>query len=477
MILRLAIMLAGAAGAVWSFRRWRTAVQVAMIALVLEGAVRKWLLLEAQDLIYFVKDVILLAAYAGFVAERRRIHVPIPRAPMLYLTLAAGALFGALEVFNPQLPNFLVGLLGFKAYFWYLPLLFVVPAVFPSDGALARFLTRYLLLSVPVGLLAVAQFFSPATSPLNSYARASREASSAVTFGSSEFVRVTGTFSFISGYAAYLTAIVMLALAVLATTRWRFRRNLKVYLALAAAILGMLMTGSRGPILVVGALFPVYWLLTVGRERQSGRAFGQLLAGVALVGALVTLGGQDALEAFHGRAAGSGEDMLNRSLLPFTLPYSVLPDAGLLGYGIGATHQAATAVTHGIVPFSWLEGHFIEAASGRVMLELGPIGFLLVYMGRILLALFALRQVFRLRTPFHRSMAVACLLVFLAAIPGDTVFDVTAGLLFWFFGGLLMSVIHLDRQAAAIQQTPPAGARAVPRRVAPLAAPEAQPAT
>jgi hypothetical protein len=477
MNVRVLLALACCVAAVWAFRRWRAAVQLAMIVLVLEGAVRKWLFVEAQDIIYFGKDILLLAAYGGFLANRRRIRDRwIPPAPALYFTLAAGAVYGVFEMANPLLPNLFVGLIGFKSYFLYVPLLFVLPAVFPTDAALARFLQRFLLLSIPVGLLAVAQFFSPASSILNTYARPNLESLNAVTFGSSSFVRVTGTFSFISGYSAYLTAIVMIALAVLATTRWRFRGNLMVYLALGLSIVGMLMTGSRGPVVILAALFPLYWWLAVAREKKSGATVVRLAIGVALLAGFVSVVGRDAFGAFRGRsAAAAEEEVTGRISLPFTAPLSTLPDAGPFGYGIGATHQAATVVTKGIVPYSWLDGHLVEVESGRVMLELGPLGFLLVYLGRVMLALFAFQQVFRLRTLFHRSVAVAGLLVFLAALPAGTVFDVTTGLLYWFFGGMLFLVIRLDRQrvlaAQAAAHRPDAPRPGVP----PLGAPQAQP--
>ncbi len=323
MNLRRLLLLGGGAAAVWAFRRWRPAVQVAMVVLVLEGAVRKWLFVQAQDIIYFGKDVLLLAAYGGFFAHRRRLRDRwMPPAPALYATLFFAALYGLLEVFNPRLPNFFVGLIGFKSYFLYVPLLFVVPAVFPTDAALARGLRRFLLLSIPVGLLAVAQFFSPADSILNTYARPTYDPISAVTFGSSSYVRVTGTFSFISGYSAYLTAIVMLALAALATTRWRFRGNLAVYLALGLAILGMLMTGSRGPVVIIAALFPLYWWLAVAREKKSGPTLVRLAMGVALLAGFVSVVGGDAFGAFRGRTVASRDEFAGRISMPFTSPFS-----------------------------------------------------------------------------------------------------------------------------------------------------------
>jgi hypothetical protein len=78
------------------------------------------------------------------------------------------------------------------------------------------------------------------------------------------------------------------------------------------------------------------------------------------------------------------------------------------------------------------------------MVELGVLGFLLIYFLRFYLAIFAFRQVFLLRTRFHRAMATAALLLFLVAIPGGVVFDVISDVYYWFFAGLLMLVIRLD---------------------------------
>src|SRR5258708_31657242 len=175
MDLRLLLLLAGAGAAVWSIFHWRAALQAAMVLLVVEAAIRKWLFPGAQDLVYLAKDVILLGAYAGFVRQRAQLRYRRPALPILYSALAFGAVVGLLQIFNPRLPNLMVGAFGFKAYFLYVPILFILPAAFPTDRALLTFLRRYVQLSIPVGILAVAQFFSPASSTLNTYARAADE--------------------------------------------------------------------------------------------------------------------------------------------------------------------------------------------------------------------------------------------------------------------------------------------------------------
>jgi hypothetical protein len=446
---RSILIFFGFAVGVWAMLRWKQALQVALVLVVLEGAIRKWLVPGAQDLVYFAKDVVLLGAYAGFWRSRERVRYRPPAMPALRLALVAGAVFGLFEIFNPALPNLLVGILGWKAYFFYVPLLYVMPAAFDSDVELARFLRRYALLSIPVGLLALAQFLSPSSSALNTYARGGEaEGGYVTTFGTSAFVRVTATFSYISGYASYLFATAILILAILSATKWRFKGHLKVFLALGMTLLGMLMTGSRGPVFTLALLFPFYWYLAVVRERQGGAIFGRLVIGLGVLAVLLSYAGGQALSAFEGRAIGS-EDAASRFVAPFRAPFDILPDAGLFGYGIGTTHQTAAAVTQGIAPYSWLNGLITEVESGRVMLELGPVGFLLIYWTRVYLIFFALRQVLKLRTGFHRAIATSAFLFFLAELPGGVVFDVTTDIYFWFFGGLLLTVMKLDRAIGA----------------------------
>ena len=456
MNLRLLILLAGAAAGIWSVRHWRQAVKVAMVLLIVEGALRKWVFPGAQDLIYFAKDVFLLGAYAGFFRERERLRPLLPVIPGLAAMLAVAALYGLLQIFNPRLPNLLVGVLGFKAYFFYIPMLWLVPATFRTASGLSLFLRRYALLSIPVGLLAMIQFFSAPTSVLNTYARpGDGEMFYATTFGSSSHVRVTATFSFITGYTSYLTAAAILILGLLAATRWRLRGNLLLLLALAMTLLGILTTGSRGPVIILAAILPLYWWLAVAREKMGMPMFGRLILGLGLVVVVVGSAGEDAIEAFYGRAVNVS-DMPDRLASPFRQPFDLLPQAGLLGYGIGATHQTAVAVTKGLIPYSWTNGILVEGETGRVTLEMGGIGFLLIFLLRLALVVFAFHKLRSVRHPWMRAVATACTLYLLAQIPGGVIFDFVTGMYYWFFAGLLLLVERLDREAAARAAVRPA---------------------
>src|SRR3954471_3408800 len=102
---RSIVIFFGFAAVFWAMARWKQALQVALVLVILEGAIRKWLFPGAQDLVYFAKDAILLGVYAGFLRSRERVRYRPPSLPALRIALVAGAGLGLLEIFNPSLPN------------------------------------------------------------------------------------------------------------------------------------------------------------------------------------------------------------------------------------------------------------------------------------------------------------------------------------------------------------------------------------
>jgi len=462
-VIRFLVIVAALASFGWSLTRWRQAVKVSLYLLVFEGALRKWVVPGAQDLVYFTKDVFVLGALVGCWQSgelRRQIRaVPIG----IRALLLAGIAYGTLEVFNPEMPTPLVGLLGLRSYFLYASLLLLMPGAFLSERELFVFLRRFVLLVIPVAMLAALQFGSPAESTLNAYARGGPGADIAQ-FGEESRVRVTGTFSYISGFTAYLLGISLLALGLLAARGFRLRGNLAIFAALSAAALATFMTGSRGPIIILFCALPIYWWMTIATERGDAGALGRMAAIFALLAALLSYVGTEAIEAFRERAAGGEQEVAGRMLYPFTAPLHAFEDGGLFGFGIGSTHQALTSITGGAVPEFWLRGIAFEAESGRVMLELGPLGFFLIFPVRILLAGLAYRLATTLRSRLHRGLAASCLAYLLSQVVGNVVFDPTNGMLYWFFAGLLLTLERIEATAAVPALAKPLAAVPSPRR-------------
>src|SRR5580698_110712 len=124
--------------AVTILRKWRTGFYMFLVWLLFEDLVRKYL--GNNMAIYFGKDVLVGLVYISFFVEVRRQKARIFQAPFLPLLLIFLWL-GAVQVFNSNSPSILYGILGFKLYFYYIPLMYVSYALIRTDKDLSKFLT------------------------------------------------------------------------------------------------------------------------------------------------------------------------------------------------------------------------------------------------------------------------------------------------------------------------------------------------
>src|SRR5215475_9491321 len=115
-----------------STSNWRRSVKIALVLAVIEGSIRKWILPQASDLVYFLKDIVLLGAYTHYFILDQTRRPAIDSSMMKALLWVATLLIG-IQVFNTRLDSMAVGLFGFKAYLWYVPLCFMLRDVFRSS--------------------------------------------------------------------------------------------------------------------------------------------------------------------------------------------------------------------------------------------------------------------------------------------------------------------------------------------------------
>jgi hypothetical protein len=444
----LAVPVAYAVLFVLGFLAWRRAVLAAMILAVFEGAIRKWVLPDFGQAVYLAKDMLLVGAYAGFwaprVLRRRRLLDPHPANVALVLL----GVIALLELLNPLLPNLSVGLFGLKAYLVYVPLMYMVPAVFPDAQVLRRFWTWYLLLALIPMTLGLIQFTEPAGSILNRYAWEDELRPGVATFGASSQVRITGTFSYITGYTTYLLLIILMGLALVAFQPKR-KLSKAAYGILGVAVVNLLMTGSRGPVLIIGATVPMLLVLAFRRTgTERVRAVGALCVAVSLSAIIAVKAFPEASSAFVARVETS-TDLVDRVVGIVREPVLAGVSAGVAGYGVGVTHQARAFLTEG-----WAGGMSPPDAEGeweRIILEVGPVGFVLILLMRVFVS-WQLWTALRAAgtTPLVPYLAAA-LLFSLASIPGNLVFNHTASLFYWFLAGF--GLIRRREQSAAVPRT------------------------
>lgn len=442
----LLIALAGVVAiVVLSSLDWRRTVKAVLVIVVLEGILRKWVLPQASDMIYFLKDLVLLGAYLRYYLGSE------PKYP-LRLTFFNIALFMSLgwcifQIFNPSLGSPIVGFFGLKAYLFYLPLMWMLPSLFHSEEELYKFLRNYLLLVIPVSLLAIAQFYSPINSPINVYGGGVQ--AQAIVDGNP---RVTGTFPYLAGYSTYLSicfTILIPLLSVPQTKIWGLLTLLEVLLLAGTSF----MTGARG-LLLFETLFLVgyFCLLWLTKPSIAVRSTKQFILPIVLITAIVPIFFNKAIEAFSKRATTS-DNLTDRVFSAFSEPGQAMQWKGFDSYGIGATHQAISTL-RSVLQLSLGESPPpSEGEMGRIVLEIGPFGFVIWY-GLRLILIFSLLGVFlKLKTPFLRNLALAAFLLHAISLTAQLVFNNTLAIYYWFFSGFIFLLPELEyRQSLSHRQ-------------------------
>jgi hypothetical protein len=430
----------------FSFRDWRRAVKSVFFILIFDGALRKWVLPQASEALYFLKDFVLFGAYLRYYFYP---NPDEPRHPLqnnfitILILLASG--WCIFQAFNPRLGSVIVGLFGVKAYLFYIPMLWMLPTLFRSEEELYIFLRNHLAVFIPVGILGIVQFFSPIDSPINQYIPGRNEPIATFGFGGSFNVRITGTFSYLNSYQGYLSSCFGLIIPLLSVPKSR-RWQLILYCTVFLLILNSFMTGSRTPV-ITAILFLIgyFGMRAINKPENLLIWTGRLIPFALVAGPILWFGFRSVVEAFWARVA-SNSDLGSRIFLGFVGPFDLVSLTGLDGYGAGATHVGGLSLRGalGLAAGSPLPVD-LEPEMGRVALELGPIGFMFWYGMRVAIIGALLLTFFALKRRFLRDLALAGTLIHLILFISQMVFHNTFSLYYWFYTGFIFMLPWLER--------------------------------
>ncbi|MDX2257895.1 MAG: hypothetical protein NW205_03160 [Hyphomicrobiaceae bacterium] len=401
-----------------------------VLLMTFDGAIRKWGLPGAQQVIFILKDVLLLGllGYALTSGVKRL----APSAMPAHVQVAMAAYFGWVVVqgFNPHLPNFAVALLGMKAHLLYAALIVLMPIATRSLADVGRILAVfYPILVLPPLVIGIAQVFSPADSILNRQIGEDLEA--IAYFGEAGLVRVTGTFSYISGMAAFLCVAALVGVWLVLSGV----RSLLVIILVALTIGTLPMSGSRAvlTIVVAGAGLMLAAALAAGVLSLGRATMMAAVAGLAVI--LSGLYFDSIWQALWQRFSDNADEGQTRVVTAFGNAFDYFEVAGPLGFGTGAANLGAPALVPGVTPFSWLPvGTQFEEEAGRIVLELGSIGWGLSMLLRIAILAWVLQLVVSGRSRAIRLVGILALpFAALALYQGQGVFAATyQAVAFWF---------------------------------------------
>jgi hypothetical protein len=244
----VAMALVGGAIVIGILNNWRNGVYFFLIWLLFEDFVRKFL--GNNMVIYFAKDFLALIVLISFLAAVRRKEVTSFRPPFLWPVLIF-VWFGVLQIFNPASPSIWYGLMGFKLFFFYVPMVVLGYALINSEIQLRRFFTVNMVLALVIISLGIAQsilgkgFLNPVHPAEEIRELSSLYRSSPIT-GLTAY-RPTSVFVSAGRYANFIMVALLLVLGFSGYLLLRHRRGRALaFIAIAVAATGAFLTASRG---------------------------------------------------------------------------------------------------------------------------------------------------------------------------------------------------------------------------------------
>lgn len=430
-------------------RNWQQSVKIALVVAVIEGALRKWVLPQASELIYFLKDFLLIGAYIGYFSSSERKNIKFFDNKTITGLIKLVTFICILQALNPSLGSPIIGLFGIRNYLVYVPLIWVFPSLFTTEEELYKFLSYYLLLLIPVGSLAILQFFSPANSPINVYVDDGlTPVGGVVILGPG--VRVTGTFSYLAGYSVYLGICLCLLLPMLTRKQSIFWYSTTIIELLLLSITS-LMTGSRS--LMFKSIFIVIsYLILQGSFSRIFVSIRQLFLPFTIAIIIALQRFSTAVEAFWQRASYT-QDIPGRIADMFQQPLENFQYTNFSSFGTGATFQANPAIRY---IFSLPPGEpirvYYEGETGRIALELGLIGFLAWYGLKLAIIVAFWKTYRRLKQSFFKQLCLSLFLYQSISFTGQIVFNHTANIFHWFLTSFLFLLPLLDQQILSLKR-------------------------
>ena len=393
---------------------WRRGLYAFVFWILFEDIVRKYL--GNNMVVFFAKDALVLVLYLSFfrarVAKMEKLRPPFRIALALFFWLCL------LQVFNPASPSPVVGLLGMKINFIYVPLLYIGYTFAKTEKDVQRLFSFLSVLILIVAGLGLAQsiigpsFLNPQTvqddiltlSTLYRYTSTGEMAyrPTSVFVSAGRFQNFLILFWIISlGYVAYLVVR-------------GIRKRTLAFAAVAAVGAASVMTASRGVlmwnlgsslVMVAGFLWGAPW-----RQRETMRVVRAIQRTALFIGGAMIL-----LMVVFPEKLGTRLTIYSETLLPSSpsselvnrtqtypiqqLEYAFADPRWPIGHGTGTSGLGLQYLRRffGIQP----QPIGVEGGAGNLVVELGVLGLLLWLVLGLAIAFSAWKVVKNLRgTPW-----------------------------------------------------------------------------
>ncbi len=339
------------------------------IYLFLEGVLRKWVLPGVPGIIlYALKYLLLIIITIIYCSNRSKFAVrqttqsrSIKEALGIYILILifSGATMGM--YYNGPI----VTGITFLQYASPIILIYAIPAVIRNYRNISSIIKVFLIIAMCVLVLACVQYFSPPLSPINKYAEELKTGMAMV----GNAVRISSVFSYLTplGDFCILSGTMMLSLLLTRlNSKWS---RLIVLTVLIMSVVVAFMNGGRTVVILLMASL----LFILLRESIVNRRFSVMAGAIAVLFIAVYFYnsyGITAVDNFIDRANSANDTDTRISRM---VDYGrMTDDAGIFGYGIGIANLSVQSM------LTTRPGIDFEEEIGRVVLEFGYLGFILV---------------------------------------------------------------------------------------------------
>lgn len=274
--------------------------------------------------------------------------------PRLTPTCVVGLILGVVFLSLGLIQSVVLGInpavsaIGWRGYFWYLPLAFTIGEYFNGKD-LARLCRQTLIVTIPIALLTYMQYRSGPYSFLNK----TFDDDSAPFLVGGDLVRTSGTFTFSIGQVLFIGSIVtmLLTLWLLPKASRPIGRPL-LWAATGAVLVNIYTSGSRSAFFETGITLTAAMIcgLLITNRNQQMRCLA-LPGIISIVGAIfyITVFNNAYVVMAERMAAANASEgsTLARAVGIFTSVFETLPRSTLMGIGMGLGSNAGMFLAAG----------------------------------------------------------------------------------------------------------------------------------
>ncbi|MBC7416725.1 MAG: hypothetical protein H7325_01040 [Pedobacter sp.] len=341
---------------------------IILLGVFFEGAAGKWVNPQLGQVAVLFRDFLCIL-FVCIAFNKARFQCYFPGLVKVFFVLSGALLFwGAVQSFVNQTPIYIY-ILGLRFWLLYQWVAILAASTLKNNEliAVARVAVMLLVAATP---LAVMQHLLPPGSFLNSQVDTDEDSIFTVTSG---IVRTTGTFSFTTGYALFISFCIPLVLTNSLFGRQIFNSRYFKNISLVALLVSSLVSGSRTAVISLGLFLGIYLIVELfWHKKIQKKIFSPLLFSIFSV-VLLPFIFPDVIPSLLDRfsSAGESENILERLFSTVFGESSLLDSYSAFGYTIGSSSNVASYFMTGSRDFL-----FGETESSRVLSEAGIFGFI-----------------------------------------------------------------------------------------------------